>query len=213
MAQTKQNKKEWAIKFEDLDYTEKYAEQVEAVLYNFLTDDIDYMTTEWIEPISCRRYDGFIPYSNNKGGFQARTYRGQLDFYFEPTGFEAFDKACLYTYNYLTECYLEDNKISDKDYQKGLANDDPDMINLRDEIEQGYSDYDEACFETMLKLEDNNTLFVSFMPKASDAPYFRGYHHSIDFEVKFTNIFELKKELNKILDDKRVQNFIDIVNH
>jgi len=206
-------KKEWAIKIEDLNYSEKYAEQIETTLYDFLEDGIGYATKEWIQPINCRRYDGFIPYSNNKGGFQAHQYSDQLTHYFEPTGFKKFDAVCENTYNYVIECGLEDREISLGDFNKGLDNNDYDMVSIRDEIEESFGEYEQSCFETMLKIEDNNTLFVAFMLKASDAPYFRGYDDSLDFEIKFTNIFELKTELNKLLENKDVQTYINLLNY
>lgn len=203
--------REWAIKLEDLDYTENYADQIETVLKDFLVDDIGYYVPEWIQPILCRSCSGFFPYSNNKGGFRAYQYSDQLTHYFNGTDFEKFNEVCKKTYDHCIEYGIEDKGISLDEFNRGLDSDDQDIISIRDEIESNFGEYESCCFETMMKLEDENTLFISFMLKASDAPYFRSYDECIDIEIKFTNIFELKTELSKVTDRKDVQNFIGLI--
>jgi hypothetical protein len=202
-----------ALKIEDLHYNETQANEIVEVLKDFLINDIGYLT-DWVQDIECRHRSGFIPYSNNKGGLQAHEYRSQLDFYFCPTtNFKAFNNACEHTYNYLIDNMLEEEKISKEDYEKGIDNDDLDMVGLRDEVEQSFGEYEAVCIETMLKMESTGNLYVGFFLNASDAPYFRGYDDSIEFDVKFSTIDELKTKLDKITDDKRVQEFIDILNY
>lgn len=199
-----------ALKIEELSYTENQANEITSVLKDFLINDIGFMS-DCINEIECRRRDGFIPYSNNKGGLQAHEFRSQLDFYFQPTSFEKFNEVCENTYNYVTECFLEDAKISLEDYNKGLDQDDNDMLSLREEIEMSFGEYEMACFEVMLKIESTGNLFVGFFLNASDAPYFRGYDDSIEFDVEFNNIEDLKNKLDEITEDEKVQEFIGLI--
>ena len=200
-----------AIKIEDLNKPESFWNDVSKTLKDFLIEDIGYYIKDWINPIECRRRDGFIPYSSNKGGFSAFHYGNQLDFYFQPSGFDSFDSTCESTYNYVVECALEEHKISLEDYEKGILENNKEMLSIREDIEMNFGEYESCMFETMLKIENDNTLFVSFMLKANDAPYFRSYDDCIDFEVKFNTINQLKKELNKIINDDRVQDFIKLI--
>lgn len=202
-----------ALKIENLNYTEAQANEIIEVLKDFLINDIGYLRDR-VQDIECRRRSGFIPYSNNKGGLQAHEYRCQLDFYFCPTtNFEKFNNACEHTYNYLIDFMLEEEKIDKETYENGINNDDLDMIRLREEVEQSYGEYEAVCLETMLKMENTGSLYVAFFLNASDAPYFRRYDDKIEFDVNFSTINELKEQLDKITDDKKVQEFINILNY
>jgi hypothetical protein len=199
-------KKEWAIKIEDLDYNELYASQIENTLKSFIKDNFDFLD-ESITPISCRTVSGFIPYSNNKGGFNADAYISQLDGYFNsPSGFDEYDNTCLKTYEYKVKTICIEHNLTLAQWNEGLDNDDHNMIQLREDVEMSYcSDYDSSKIEFMLKLEDENTLYVYFGIGGSDAPYFRNLESNFDFEIKFNDIFELRKKLNDLLNDDNVK--------
>lgn len=203
-----------ALKVEDLNYTKKEADEIVKVLKNFLTDKIGYYEESWINPVECRRRSGFIPYSNNKGGLQAYTYGDQLNYVFKPTSnFKGFNDSCQRTYDYCIEAALEEEGITLKDYNKALDNDCADMIAIRDEIEMNFGEYEATCLETLLKLEGTGKLFVSFMLKASDAPYFRNYDDCIDFDIKFNTVDELERKLDELTLNDKVQEFIDLINY
>lgn len=192
-----------AIKDESLCYSSEYALQVDNTLREFLEENFN----NRVEGIMCRSCSGFIPYSNNKGGYEATSYDSQLQAYFQPTTFKEFDEQCVKTYNYLIEYNLEEENISKEDYEKGIDNDDADMLALREEVEQSFGEYESSQFRVLLKLESETMLFVSFMLSASDAPYHRGYDSCLDFEVKFNNVDELKKQLDEIIKDDNVVRF------
>jgi hypothetical protein len=198
-----------AIKNESLEYSNEYALEVNKVLKCFIEEN--FMIHEaWVNEIECRRRDGFIPYSNNMGGYTSCNYGCQLHDYFCPTGFENYDKVCVDTYDYVTKCYLEDRKISIEEYNKALDNNCTDMISIRDEIEMGFGEYEGSCYKAMLKLEHEDTLYVAFTLSASDAPYFRNYDDIIEFEITFNNANELKQKLNNLLSHSDVNAFIGV---
>lgn len=200
------------IKVEDLNKPVEYWNEVADTFKDFLIDEIGFMS-DWVQSFECRRRDGFIPYSSNKGGMKGYHYSDQLTHYFEPTGFEKFDDECIKTYNYLIDTNLEESNISKKDYENGIDNDNQEMLDFREEIERSFGEYESSYFETMLKIEDDNTLYVYFGLFASDAPYHRNADSSFDFEINFNSVNELKKKLYKLLDDDRVKTFISIVNY
>ena len=205
-----------AIKIEDLDKPKKYWDDIAEVLQDFLKDGIGFMN-EWIEELECRRRDGFIPFSHNKGGYRGYHYGNQMDYYICPTyNFDKFNKACEHSYNYHIESCLEYDKDIDMDkeaFNKALDNDENWALELRNqyEMEMLGDEYCSTFFECMMKIVDDNNIEVSFFLCASDAPYHRGYDDSIEFDIEFSSINELKNKLNKILDDNRVKEFINII--
>jgi hypothetical protein len=193
-----------ALKIENLSYSEQYANQVSDILKSFIEDNFEFLD-ERIEKIPCRSYSGFMPFSNNKGGWQAFAYGSQLDGYICPTGFKEYDKLCENTYNSHVESICENNDLTLEQWNKGLDEDNIDIIELRDEMEMNYcSDYDSSGIELMLKLENENTLYVYFGIGGQDAPYFRSFESTFDYEIKFDNAFELKKKLNNLLKENDV---------
>lgn len=198
------------IKVEDLNRPVEFWNKVADIFKEFLVDEMGHLP-EWVGEFECRRRDGFIPYSSNKGGMRGYHYGDQLQYYFDNTGFENFDKECEKTYDYIIDCFLDDAKITREEYEKGIDNNDENMLNLREEAEQSFREYESTYFETMLKIEDDNTLYVCFTLSASDAPYHRGYDDIIEYEIKFNSVDELKEKLYNLLENDDVDSFRRLV--
>jgi len=96
-----------AIKIEDLDMSEKLASEYEKVIREFLRD-LGYSMGR-IDAFECRRRDGFIPNSYNKGGLEGVCYRSQFLSY-GATGFKKTDAALRRRQGYDLESFLIDKK-------------------------------------------------------------------------------------------------------
>lgn len=193
-----------AIKIENLSRPKEYWDKVSVILKDFLSEMnfIDYRINE----IECRSRDGFMPYSSNKGGYQAYAYGSSLDAFIEPTGFKEYDKLCLKTYNEKEKDAIKEANITRKKYEKGIANDDSDMLSIRDDFEMNYcGDYDSSAITMLLKVENDNTIYFYVGIGGQDAPYFRSFESSFDHEITFDSIKELKLKLEALKESDNVK--------
>ena len=183
-----------ALKLEELNLKINKANKIVAVLNEFLTDlEFD---QERIEPIECRRRDGFIPYSHNKGGLQAISYIDQVHAEVEKTGFINTDKTLDKYYENDLKSFLEDNKLNE----------------LTEEDYESFDDYrssgnDTVMFSAQLVLNDDNNLTIFLDVSAKDSPYHRQYDDRLEFKVNFKTVKSLQKQLADILLDENVLTF------
>ena len=187
-----------AFKTEDLNMTKEEADKVLNVLREFL-DNLGYHESR-IDNLECRRRDGFIPYSHNYGGLEAVAFSDQLTMYFNMTGFEEADATLEKYYQYEMDNYKESHNIP-KDAE--LTDDQ------RDEMEQGYSEDDQATvlISTDIMLTSDNSLNVRMCICVKDAPYHRQYDSKIDKDFNFKNHKDLKSKLDKFLKTKDAKRF------
>lgn len=193
-----------AIKIESLDKPQEYWDKVGELVKEFLIDELNF-TDNRVQEIECRSRDGFMPYSSNKGGYQAHSYGSQLDAYFEPTDFEEYDKLCVETYDEKLKDALKENNLTQEVYDKGISNDDKDILAIREEFEQYCSDYDSSAIQAMFKIENDTTIYFYVGIGGRDAPYFRSFESSFDHEITFDSIEELETKLETLTECEKVR--------
>lgn len=183
-----------ALKLEELDLKINKANKIVAVLNEFLTDlEFD---QERIESIECRRRDGFIPYSHNKGGLQASSYIDQIRAEIEKTGFKNTDKTLDKYYENDLKSYLTDNNLTE------LTEDHYESFD-----EYRSSGEDTVLFSAQLVLNDDNNLTIFLDVSAKDSPYHRQYDDRLEFKVNFKTVKDLENQLAEILLDENVLTF------
>lgn len=183
-----------AIKIEDLDLSKDQADKLETVCHNFISD-LGY-SNDRIEAIECRRRDGFIPHSHNKGGLEARSYLLQYSLTNGLTGFTNTDKVLDKNYQYNLESYLQDNNLTELD-------------------ESHYESFDEYCRDsddtielmTRIMFNSESECTVSFFVSASDSPYHRQYDDYFEHTIEFKNASDLKKQLDKLNKESFIKCF------
>lgn len=183
-----------AIKIEDLDLSQNEADKLEIVCHNFISD-LGY-SNDRIEAIECRRRDGFIPYSRNKGGLEARSYMFQHYFPNENTGFDNTDKVLERYYDHDLESYLKEHNITELDESH---------YESFDEYKQSSEDTIELMARIMFNSESVCTVF--FFVSASDSPYHRSYDDCFEKTIKFKNASDLKKQLDKLNKESFIKCF------
>lgn len=178
-----------ALKIEDLGITEKKANLLYNTVFDFAVE-LGF-NEEFIEMLECRRRDGFIPHSHNKGGLSVAVHENMLSAILSPTGFKNTD-ATLKTYYSNAKKELE---ISD-------LNDD-DQMNRLDE----WFGEDSVLFSLDIMFTSANEVNLRLCVCAQDTPYHREYDDLIDIDITFKNVTDLKTKLKKMLKNKQVKLF------
>ena len=183
-----------AIKIEDLDLSKNEADQLETVCHNFLRETG--YSNDRIETIECRRRDGFIPHSHNKGGLEARSYLDQHCLPNGNTGFDNTDKILEKYYQYNLDSYLQDNDLKELDESHYESFDDY-CLNGEDTIE----------FMTRIMFNSESECTVHFFVSASDSPYHRQHDDYFEHSIEFKNASDLKKQLDKLNKESFIKCF------
>jgi len=181
-----------ALKIEDLDLTKRTADAIVKAVQEFMLE-LGY-TKERISELDCRRRDGFIPFSHNKGGLEAIAFIDLYSAYsMGGVGFDNADATIVKYYEYCLESLgLKDAKeLTDEQH---------------DQIGQSCSE-DTVLFSLDAMLIDEHTLNLRFCVCAKDTPYHRQYDDLIDIDVEFKNVTELKKKLKKLLKNEDIKMF------
>lgn len=171
--------------------------------------------TSRLSEISCRGYDGFIPYSWNKGGWESCGYT-TIDMIIGSgigSGSSSFNDLVEKYYNdEIDSCfkkYCEDNNLK-KTYEDLTE----DEIELYHEYESEWfqcdSDYHSVQVEykgIYLGVENGiHTISLNVFLCASDAPYHRRSDDYLEIEISFRDINsknfqnKLKKAVEKLSD-------------
>lgn len=178
-----------AIKNEDLNYSEHVSRQVDSILRNFVQSCATYLEEQdccgaayTINKLDCRRRDGFIPYSHNKGGYELE--QPLMSFQVECFGFQ---KEVEEHYIYLRE--IAERNMPGADYEALCGS-----VQEMDEEPL-------ACLYLQAMLTSENGVSIKFGMYFSDAPYFR---HETDqdyvqhWDIEFSNPKELKDKLTEL---------------
>lgn len=188
-----------AIKIEDLDLSQNEADKLEIVCHNFLSD-LGY-SNDRIEAIECRRYDGFIPYSHNKGGLVARSYMLQNCLPNGSTGFDNTDKVLERYEEQDLKDFLSDHNLTELDY------DNEALLAQWYDYRQNSDDTIEIMARIMFNSETECTLYISV--SASDTPYHRSSDDYMEESIEFKNASDLKNKLNEYLKESFIECFKD----
>jgi hypothetical protein len=183
------------IKLEDLNMSLKLGNEYELVIREFL-EALGFQD-ERIESCECRRRDGFIPYSHNKGGLSGYSYQSQS--IHESTGFNKVDEVIEKGRKYNEEYFRSDNNI-DKDAELTEY-----QLELLYEYEQNSDDT--IQFQARVLMTSETTANVDFYISASDSPYHRSSDEKLELSIKFKTSKGMKRKLNAILKKDFVQNF------
>lgn len=180
-----------ALKIEDLKISEKKANSLYNAIFDFMVE-LGF-NTERIEALECRRRDGFIPHSWNKGGLQALAHYDMYSAACNGTGFKNTD-ATLNTY-----------------YSHGIKELGRDRIEEckklgQDRIEEWF-DQDSVLLSLDIMFTSTNEVNLRFCVCAKDSPYHRQYDDLIDIDIEFKNVTDLKAKLKKVLKNKQVKLF------
>lgn len=181
------------LKIESLDMPVKKADTIAEIMKEFFIG-LGYQK-EKIEPLECRFRDGFVPYSHNKGGFEAVAFTDQASV--DSTGFKNADETLDRYYKYDLE-----NFKADKKYRK--------MNEKRwDEFYEYRREDDQATImfsgQFILNSENEATLYLDVCVK--DTPYHRQVDDRLTFNLNFKTENSLKNKLKKILKDVNVKQF------
>jgi hypothetical protein len=190
-----------AIKIEDLNMTEEYATKVTQLLEEFLID-LGY-SSDRIEYLDCRRRDGFIPNSHNKGGIEANAFSWQtMVLGMGGTGFENADAKIEEYHEFDVKSFLDDNKELPKDTSEW----DEATRDKFDEYQQD-DDQSTVLYSCDLMITSEQELNIRCCVCVKDAPYHREYDDLIELDIEFKSIDQLKKKLSKALKNKEVLQF------
>lgn len=189
-----------ALKIEALEMTLAKAQAIENVLKDFLSE-LNY-DDDRIDKLDCRRRDGFIPHSHNKGGFEANTFMQQDN---ADQWIHSFENAhaTLEKYTaYAIEYFQKDNDLEDVSYE-----------NWTDEQREAFYEYQasddqsDVLFSAALMLTSETELNIRLCVCVKDSPYHREYDDLIEFDLTFKNSRDLKAKLKKLLNKKQVSAF------
>ena len=188
-----------AIKIEDMNIKESYADGIEAEIQAFL-EKLNY-SHERIEPLECRSYDGFSAYSHNKGGLGGIAFQSQDNAEIEGTGFENADNTLDKYFNYDRETFAENNKLGD------------DFDKWSEEYQEQFHDYrsedseSTVLFSCDVMLNSDHELNIRACVCVKDTPYHKQYNDIISIDITFDFIEELNKKLNDALKDNNIKRF------
>jgi len=138
-----------------------------------------------IEAIECRTRDGFIPYSQNKGGYEIELPLHSC----QVCDIDFYDEYNEYM-EYLHDCLSDEEKLMDDEAQS-------DRINAMDDEAM-------ALIYFSIQLNDENTATIKFGVYFSDAPYFRKETDKDtvnEEEIEFNSVTELSDKLNKFIKE------------
>lgn len=198
------NKKDHAIKLEDLNMSEKKADAIIEALKDFALE-LGYRD-ERIENMSCRAYSGFSPFSHNKGGLECVAFIDQDRAECEGTGFDNCDATLKKGYDYDVETFCEGRKITPEEFSAKMYDErDSDFQEAFDEYRR--SGDDTVLFGLDMMLNSETEMNLRFTVCAKDSPYHRKFDDLISIDLEFKNVTELKKHLKKLLKNKEVKVF------
>lgn len=169
-----------------------------------------------IEEVECRRRDGFIPHSWNKGGLELQAYASQFDFWIGELSLSGkagrVVKSVIKTsLQFASENFLD--KYTEE--MKAIGITKPSQISYQKLVDKGSDLAEEFCeFEDEnLRSDQESTLHqirvvftgidtfqIDVMHRISDAPYHRTCDGFKTFEVKAKDAETLIKGLSKISD-------------
>ncbi len=187
-------KKSHPIKLDDLNIDLKTADQYVEVMTEFLSA-LNF-TSDRIDAFECRSRTGFFPHSHNKGGIEGICYRDVYSTW-ENTGFEGTDAALKRGYEYVLECFLDDNKTIQKD---SMSESDLEKFD-----EYRLSDEDTVQFQARVMMTSETTANVDLYVSTSDSPYHRTSDDKFEIEIEFKSPAGMKRKLNALLKNNFVQ--------
>lgn len=197
-----------ALKIECLPLRQAQADELAKVLRDFAAE-LGY-SEDRISKLECRSRDGFIPFSNNFGGFECLAYQSQDYAYFEQTGFTNADAKVIEYYDYDLNCYKKENGYEEnydltetelEDFETNWrANDSESSILFSaDLMYMGVDD------------DGVQSLNIKLCVCVKDAPYHREYDDIIDLDVEFNSAGDLVPKLETIKAREDVKMFIENV--
>ena len=204
-----------ALKIEDfpklnINEANKIAEKLKEFCKEFATSDI--------YELSCRRCDGFIPHSWNKGGYQSHAYT-DLSMVMGSgvsTGSDSFNELLNNSYDQaLKDCFddykRENNLSKDLTYENMTESQQEDYYNFEDDWMRGDGNYT-ICVESQaryLGVENGiHTISLNIFLCYTDAPYHRNSDADIEIKINFrdVNSFNFKKKFNDAV--KKCHDFV-----
>ena len=193
------------------DYFDQLDEAAQAVVKEFARQfvDADYN----VEDIECRRRDGFIPHSWNRGGIEA--HRHEDLGYFWGGGYSVGVKAAQKVIDKWTDIALKDAKESFiEKYAEVLSdlevpNDKVDFHGLRElghiqlseefgeyENEHLYGEYSSTLHTVRILYNGDNKWTVAVLHRISDAPYHRTCDGFKEWKFTASTVKQLTSKLN-----------------
>lgn len=195
------------------EYFDQLPTEMQSVAREFLAQFAEY--EPGIEDIECRRRDGFIPYSWNRGGLQLYEYRDlnyfwgggysvgipkaqvRIDFYVNEALNDA-KKAFIERYaEELSDLELTHDEINYHNLEdKGLHELANEFCKYEQEFTQG--EYNGTRHSIRVLYSGEGEFNVEVFHSVSDAPYHRSCDGSKRWEFNAFNALQLKHELEKI---------------
>ena len=202
--------------WDDINKPVKYFDELPIELQNVVKDWLidNFDSNDRPEAFECKRRDGFIPHSWNKGGLGIYAYRSLSDFRFGDNPIDLDSKvqtkvteSIKYTEELATEDWKEQNKtklVNIPDYsinyhdleklgKSALANSLDEAIN-----EYFIDDSSSTYHEIRVMFDGDKTFTVDVMFKFSDAPYHRSCDQCKEWTIKTFGVKTLEKFLKKI---------------
>ena len=194
-----QQDEDFALKIEVNSETIEIAERLKNVVETIVDEYSTYIVGDSeIQPIECRRRDGFIPDRSNKGGFEVLIYADMREFDNEKVRDEM-----EHVYNSIKHCYEEEYGL---DFVDDLFSEDQSKVDRAEDFEK---DREDEYFAML----DIRALFLGFDHnigkyeaeiglglRIKDAPYFRSVNGNIwnPCDIEFKNVKELEVELLEV---------------
>lgn len=192
----RQAKEKHALKLDELEIDLKTANEYVEVIKDFLSE-LNF-NEDRIEAFECRRRDGFIPHSHNKGGLEGVTYRDEYSCS-QNTGFENADAVLAKYSDYNLENFAAENGL-DKDKYSDWTDDQ------REEFSQYEAESEDTVqFQARVMFTSETTANVDFYVSASDTPYHRQSDDKLELEIEFKTPAGLKRKLKSILKNDFVK--------
>lgn len=190
-----------ALKIEEYDVPLNVMEQIKDVLENVAND---LGLSERIDEIECRRRDGFIPYSSNKGGIRSSGYN-TINGVMGSGCFSGSKK-----FNDLIQKYYDEREGDvEKEFidEHGEITDD-NRDSFYELLNESFdSDYDSICVEYQgryLGYEKGiHTIELNVFLSLTDAPYFRSSDDDLGITITFKDVTSksFKNKLKKAVDE------------
>ena len=191
-----------AIKLEDLELDQDKADLMVETFRDILLD-LGF-SSERIEPVSCRSYSGFIPYSHNKGGLLATCFTRNSSLY--GSGYDYGDNIIQKWSDMQHDYYAKDHKgklryIDQVQSGKRLETElYQRVLEHYYEYIDGCGDYDASMFEVRFMVLDNGTVDVDVFGYTNDAPYFRGSDYNANKNFTFTSAEDFTSQVMEFLN-------------